>query len=607
MLLIMNSVLQNSVNALPDQPGCYLYFNAEGEIIYVGKAKNLKKRVSSYFNKVHDSNKTNVLVKNIGSLQYIVVPTEHDALLLENNLIKKHQPRYNVLLKDGKSYPSICITREPYPRVFKTRNILRNGSEYYGPFSSNYTIDLILEIIHELYPLRTCRQYLDPQRIKQGKYKVCLQYHLYRCKGGCENLESIDEYEEYIRHIRQIIKGNAHEISRMLYDEMQRLSAEYRFEEAQEVKQKYELIERFRAKSVVANVSIKETDVLGYDESDRSVYITMLRIHNGSIVQGKTIEYKKQLDETREELLSLGIAELREQLKSVTRTLIVPFMPDNIEPNWKVTVPQRGDGRQLLDLAQRNVQQYRLDKLKQAEKLNPDQRMTRILGVLQRMLQLDEMPLHIECFDNSNISGTNAVAACVVFRKAKPAKKEYRTFNIKTVDGPDDYATMREVVGRRYGRMKDEGTPLPHLIIADGGVGQMEAIRQVVEDELGLQIPIAGLAKDEKHKTSELLFGFPPKIIGMKATDEVFKFLASIQDEVHRVAITFHKKKRSKSQVASELDQVAGIGEKTKTDLIRHFKSIKRARMASLEELVGLIGTHRASVLYDYFQGDSKR
>ncbi len=602
----MNTSLENTISALPDLPGCYLYSNADGEIIYVGKAKNLKKRVSSYFSKQHHSNKTRVLVKNIASMEYIVVESEHDALLLENNLIKKHQPRYNVLLKDGKTYPSICITHEPFPRVFKTRNIIRNGSEYFGPFGSNYTIDLILEIIHELYPMRTCRQFIDPKRVAEHKYKVCLQYHIHRCNGVCEAYEGLEEYRAYVDQIRQIIKGDAHKISKMLYDEMQQLATEYRFEEAQKIKEKYDLIEKFRAKSVVANVSIKETDVFGYDETDDNAYVSMLKIHNGSIVQGKTIEYKKQLDEPREELLSMGILELREQLGSVTRTLIVPFHPENMNEEWKVIVPQRGDGRQLLDLAQRNVQQYKLDKFKQAEKLNPDQRMTRILGTLQQMLHLEHMPMHIECFDNSNISGTDAVAACVVFKKAKPAKKDYRLFNIKTVDGPDDYASMREVVLRRYKRMVDENSMLPHLIIADGGIGQMEAIRGVVEDELGLSIPIAGLAKNDKHKTSELLFGFPPQVVGMKATDEVFKFLSQIQDEVHRVAIEFHRKKRSKTQVASELDSIPGIGEKTKSTLIKHYKSLKRARMATLDELENVIGKSRASVLYAYFHPDSK-
>ncbi len=601
----MNQELELSINTLPDSPGCYLYFNNLNEIIYVGKAKNLKKRVSSYFNKQHDSHKTNVLVKNIASLQYIVVSSEHDALLLENNLIKKHQPRYNVLLKDGKTYPSICITHEPYPRIFKTRNIIKNGSEYYGPYSSNYTLDLILEIIHELYPIRTCKQFLDPKKIKEYKYKLCLQYHIHKCNGACENLESIEEYQNHIRQVREIIKGNAHEISKILYNEMQQLASEYKFEEAQKIKEKYDLIEKFRSKSVVANVSIKETDVFGYNESEQLVYITMLKIHNGSIVQGKTIEYKKQLDEPKEELLALGITELREQLSSVTRSIIVPFLPENINEEWKILVPQRGDGKKLLELAQQNVIQYKLDKLKQTEKLNPEHRMTRILGGLQRMLQLKKMPLHIECFDNSNISGTDAVAACVVFRKAKPAKKEYRLFNIKTVEGPDDYASMREVVLRRYSRMLKENTPLPDLIIADGGIGHMEAIRQIIEDELKLNIPIAGLSKNEKHKTNEILFGFPPQSIGIKPSDEVFKFLAYIQEEVHRSAITFHRKKRSKTQVASELDNIAGIGEKTKTGLIKHFKSLKRAKMATLEELSKVVGKSRASILYTHFNGDS--
>ena len=602
----MNSDLENSINALPDQPGCYLYHNTRNEIIYVGKAKNLKKRVSSYFNKQQQSRKTSVLVRNIHSIEYIVVTSEHDALLLENNLIKKHQPRYNVLLKDGKTYPSICITHEPFPRIFKTRNIIKNGSEYFGPYSSNYTLDLILEIIHNLYPIRTCKQFLDLRKIEQHKYKLCLQYHIHKCNGMCEGMESVEEYKRYIDHVREIIRGNAHEISKILYKEMQDLAAEYKFEEAQKIKEKYELIEKFRSKSVIANTNIKDTDVFGYDETENNVYVTMLKINNGAIVQGKTIEYRKHLDETKEYLLALGIMELREQLGSMSRNLIVPFVPENVEERWEVHVPQRGDGKKILDLALQNVKQYKLDKLKQAEKLNPEQRMTRILGGLQRLLQLEKMPLHIECFDNSNISGTNAVAACVVFRNAKPAKKEYRLFNIKTVEGPDDYASMREVIDRRYSRMIAEAAPLPDLIIADGGIGQMEAIRQITEDKLGLQIPIAGLSKNDKHKTNEILFGFPPQAIGLKPTDELFKFLALIQEEVHRTAIDFHKKKRSKAQVASELDNIAGIGEKTKTELIKHFKSLKRVRMASVEELSNVVGSSRASILYRHFNTESK-
>lgn len=601
----MNPTLQNTIASLPDKPGVYQYFNNEGTIIYVGKAKNLKRRVSSYFNKTHDSIKTNMLVKHICSMQYIVVASEQEAFLLENNLIKKHQPRYNVMLKDGKTYPSICITHEPFPRVFKTRNIIKNGSEYYGPYTSSYTLDLILDIIHELYPLRTCKQLLTPENIERGKYKLCLQYHIHKCNGVCEQLESVEEYRQHIAEVRQIIRGDAHEISRMLLEEMKKMAAEFRYEEAQVLKEKYDLIEKFRSKSVVANISVKETDVFGYDEDAQTAYITMLKIHNGSIVQGKTIEYRKQLDEPKEELLAMGIMELREQLHSVTRDVLVPFIPDiDLGENTKLTIPQRGDAKKLLDLALSNVKQYRFDKLKQAEKLNPDQRMTRILGTLQKLLQLPEMPVHIECFDNSNISGSDAVAACVVYRKAKPSKKDYRKFNIKTVQGPDDYASMREVVYRRYSRMVQEHTSLPQLIIADGGIGQMESIRQVVEDELHLNIPIAGLAKNDKHRTNELLFGFPPKVVGLKPQDEIFKFLTQIQDEVHRFAITFHRDKRSKTQVASELDSVAGIGEKTKDELIRHFKSLKRAKSATQDELAKIVGNSRASILYKHFHSE---
>ena len=598
----MTELLKQQIESLPDLPGVYQYFNGEGTIIYVGKAKKLKRRVSSYFNKTHDSRKTNQLVSQIDHLQYIVVGSEHEAFLLENNLIKKYQPRYNILLKDGKTYPSICITKEPFPRVFKTRNIIKNGSEYYGPYSSSYTIDLLLELIHNLYPLRTCTTAMLPEKIEKNKYKVCLKYHIHRCSGVCEGKETQQEYMRHIEHIRQIIKGNAHEISRQLWNEMQHLASELKFEEAEKLRKKYDLIEKFRAKSIIANINIKSTDVYGYEEDGNTAYITLLKINNGTIIGGQTIEYNKQLDEQKEEILAYGIYELREQLKSENTHAYVPFMPeDGLFDELEIKVPERGEAKKLLDLAQNNVKQYKLDKLKQREKLNPDQRAARLLGELQQKLKLPKIPWHIECFDNSNISGTNAVAACVVYKKAKPSRKDYRTFNIKTVEGPDDYASMREVVYRRYKRMMDEDTPLPDLIIADGGAGQMESIRQIVEDELGLNIAIAGLAKNDKHRTSELLYGFPPVVVQLNVKEELFKLLTNIQDEVHRVAITFHRKKRSKSQTASELDEVKGIGEKTKKDLLKHFKSLKRAKSATEEELVKIIGSSRASILYNHF------
>lgn len=597
--------IKQIVSSLPETPGVYQYYNEEGTIIYVGKAKNLKKRVSSYFNKDHsDSPKTRVLVKQIANIKYIVVNTEEDALLLENNLIKKHQPRYNVMLKDDKSYPSICIKKEPFPRVMKTRNLIKDGSEYFGPYSSVYIANTFLELIREIYQIRTCKYYLSQENIRQGKFKVCLQYHIKNCKGPCEGLQTEEDYLQTIKEIRELIKGNVQGISDYLLEEMKKLAENYRFEEAQILKEKFEIIEKYKAKSVVVSQTLTNIDVFSYDDDENSAYINILRIQNGCIVQGFTIEYKKRLDEPKEELLGMAIIELRQRLKSSSKEILVPFYPDLELESASISIPQRGDKKTLLDLSMQNVRQYKFDKLKQAEKLNPDQRMIRILGGLQKTLQLKEIPLHIECFDNSNISGTDAVAACVVFKKAKPSKKDYRKYNIKTVVGPDDYASMKEVVRRRYSRMIEEETPLPQLILTDGGLGQMEVVRQVIEDELKLNIPIAGLAKDRKHKTNEVLFGFPPKIIGMKPTDELFKFLASIQDEVHRFAISFHRDKRSKAQVVSELDEVKGIGEKTKKELLLKFKSVKRIKTASLEELNELIGNSRASMIYKHFHPD---
>lgn len=599
-----SETLKNQINSLPEQPGVYQYFNVNDEIIYVGKAKNLKKRISSYFNKIHDQAKTNVLVKHIIYLKYIVVESEEDALLLENNLIKQYQPRYNVLLKDGKTYPSICITNEPFPRVFKTRNIIRNGYLYYGPFSSNYTINSLLEIIHELFPIRTCRLPLFEDSIKNNKFKVCLQYHIHKCNGPCEAKESMEEYRRHIQQVKQIIEGDANEISKMLLQQMQDLAANYKFEEAHQLKQKYELIENYKSKSIIANSVVENTDVFAYDENENSAFINILRINKGCIIQGYTIEYKKRINEQKEEILAMAVVELRERLKSNSKEVVLPFKLEFNLKNIVTVIPQRGDRKKLLDLAMQNVRQYKLDKLKQAEKLNPDQRAIQLLNSIKEKLGLQKIPMQIECFDNSNISGTDAVAACVVYIKAKPAKKEYRKYNIKSVQGPDDYASMKEVVRRRYIRMLNENLTLPDLIVADGGIGQMEVIRQVIEDELKLQIPIAGLAKDGKHRTHEVLIGFPPQTVGLKPTDQLFKFFAGMQDEVHRFAITFHRDKRSKTQVASELDNITGIGEKTKNELIKHFKSVKRIKSAEITELSEVIGTNRASIIYNYFRSN---
>lgn len=598
--------LKSQIDLLPDTPGVYQYFNDKDEIIYVGKAKNLKRRVSSYFNKKHDIAKLNVLVKNISYLRFIVVDTPEDALLLENNLIKEYMPRYNAMMKDGKTYPSICITKEEFPRIFKTRNIDKKMGEYYGPFSSVWTINAILDIIHQLYKIRTCSLPLTENKIAEGKFKLCLEYHIKNCKGPCEELQSKEDYNQDIDEIRQIIKGNANEISKMLFEKMKKLATEFRFEEANEVKLKYDLIENYKAKSIVANSVVNNTDVFGYEEDENSAYVNILRISKGSIIQGYTIEYRKQLDETKEDILATAIVELRERLESTSNEIILPFPVDYEISGVNFIFPQRGDRKKLLDLSVQNVKQFKLEKLKQAEKLNPDQKAIRILSEIQEKLQLDKIPMTIEAFDNSNISGSDAVAACVVFKKGKPSKKDYRKYTIKTVEGPDDYASMMEVVRRRYSRMIEENTPLPDLIIADGGSGQMEVIRKVVEDELNLKIPIAGLAKDDKHKTRELLFGFPPKAIGMKPNEILFKLFANIQEEVHRFAIKFHQDKRSKKQTASELDNIKGIGEKTKNELIKHFKSVKRVRTAEFSDIEIIIGTHRASIVYSHFNPNLK-
>ena len=595
--------IKTILSVIPEKPGCYQYFDENGTIIYVGKAKNLKRRVSSYFNKVHDSNKTRVLVKQIRDIKYIVVDTEEDALLLENNLIKQYRPRYNVLLKDDKTYPSIVVKNEYFPRVFQTRNIVRDGSQYYGPYPSLFTAKVMLQMLKELYPLRTCKYPLTPESIAQGRYKVCLEYHIKRCKGPCEGLQSLEEYQQNISEIKEILRGNISQISKHLYEEMQSLAAELKFEEAQKIKEKYEVIENYRSKSTVVTPMLHNIDVFTIIENDHSSYVNFMHIGNGAIVQAYTFEYKKRLDETKEELLSLGIIEMRNRFKSTAREIIVPFKLDMQLENVTFTIPQRGDKKKLLDLSEMNVKQFKVDRLKQAEKLNPEQRNTRILKEIQEALHLEKLPAHIECFDNSNIQGSDAVAACVVFKMGKPSKQDYRKYNIKTVVGPDDYASMKEVVRRRYGRAIEEQSPLPDLIITDGGKGQMEVVRSVVEDELGLSIPIAGLAKDGKHRTSELLFGFPPVTVGMRLDSPLFHLLTRIQDEVHRFAITFHKDKRSKTQTKSELDTIKGIGEKTKVLLLRHFKSVKRIKEASFEELKSVIGEAKAKALQEGLDG----
>lgn len=588
--LSTNEYLRGIVLNLPSTPGIYQYLNKEGVIIYVGKAKNLKRRVYSYFSKEHQSAKTRILVSKIADIRYIVVNTEEDALLLENNLIKKYKPRYNVLLKDDKSYPSICVSNEYFPRVFKTRQIIRNGSTYYGPYSHIPSMQAVLDLIKKLYPLRTCHLALTPENIRQGKFNVCLEYHIKNCKGPCIGMQSHDEYMDNIAQVKEILKGNTQAISDALMKEMMSLAEEMKFEEAQKVKEKYELIESYRAKSEVVSSILHNIDVFSIEMDENSAYINYLHITNGCINQAFTFEYKKRLNETKEELLQLGIIEMRERYKSCSREIIVPFELDMELNNVTFTIPQRGDKKHLLELSLLNVKQYKVDRLKQAEKLNPEQRSVRLLKEIQEQLQMDKMPMHIECFDNSNIQGSDAVAACVVFKKARPSKKDYRKYNIKTVVGPDDYASMQEVVRRRYSRILEEQGELPDLILTDGGKGQMEVVRQVIEDELNLQIPIAGLAKNNKHRTSEVLFGFPPMTIGIKQGTPLFHLLENIQDEVHRFAITFHRDKRSKSQIASALDGIKGIGEKRKTALLKEFKSVARIKQATIEELAAVIG-----------------
>lgn len=594
----INEYLKGIVGNLPEKPGIYQYLNEEGVIIYVGKAKNLKRRVYSYFSKEHQPGKTRVLVSKIADIRYIVVNSEEDALLLENNLIKKYKPRYNVLLKDDKTYPSICVQNEYFPRVFKTRKIIKNGSSYYGPYSHLPSMYAVLDLIKHLYPLRTCKLNLTPENIRAGKFNVCLEYHIKNCAGPCIGQQSHEEYLKNIDEIKEILKGNTQEISHLLKERMMALAAEMRFEEAQKIKEKYLLIENYRSKSEVVSSVLHNIDVFSIEEGENeSAFINYLHITNGAINQAFTFEYKKKLNETKEELLALGIIEMRERYKSRSREIIVPFHVDMELSDVVFTIPQRGDKKKLQELSLLNVKQYKADRLKQAEKLNPEQRSVRLMKEIQQELHLDNLPMQIECFDNSNIQGSDAVAACVVFKKAKPSKKDYRKYNIKTVIGPDDYASMKEVVRRRYQRAIEEQSPLPDLIITDGGKGQMEVVREVVEDELGLRIPIAGLAKDNRHRTSELLFGFPPQTIGIKQHSPLFRLLTQIQDEVHRFAISFHREKRSKRQIASALDNIKGVGEKTKTALLKEFKSVKRIQEAPLEEIAHVVGEAKAKIV----------
>ena len=593
--------LKEIVSRLPDKPGSYQFYDQDHTIIYVGKAKNLKSRVSSYFHAEVDRFKTKVLVSKIFDISYTVVNTEEDALLLENALIKKHNPRYNVLLKDGKTYPSICITKEFFPRIFKTRNINKKLGTYYGPYSHVGSMYNILGIINELYHPRTCRQPITKEGIETGKYQVCLDYHIKKCMGPCVRKQSYEDYQKNIAQAREILKGNTREVLKDLKEEMMKLSEELRFEEAEEIKRKYLALDGFASRSQVVSHTIDKVDVFSITSDEKMAFINYIHVAKGSINQSFTIEYKKKLNETDEELLQLGIVEIRERFKSDSKEIIVPQEVDVELENITFTIPQRGDKKTLLDLSIMNGRQYKIDRLKQAEKLNPEQKQTRLMKELQDKLHLPKLPMHIECFDNSNISGADAVASCVVFKKMKPSKKDYKRFNIKTVTGPDDYASMKEVVHRRYTRLLDEEQPLPDLIIADGGKGQMEVIREVIQDELNLDIPIAGLAKDDRHRTNELLYGFPPMKVALKVESELFHVLTQIQDEVHRFAITFHREKRSKRALHSELDDIKGIGPKTRDELLKALKSVKRIREANKEELSNAIGTAKAKIIYNHF------
>ena len=595
--------LKNIVSNLPNKPGTYQYYDKEHTIIYVGKAKNLKNRVSSYFHKEADRFKTKVLVSKIYDITYTVVNSEEDALLIENQLIKQYQPRYNVLLKDGKTYPSICITNEYFPRIFNTRTINKRYGSFYGPYSHISSMYAILEIVKKLYKPRTCRFPITKEGIEQKKYKPCLEYHLGNCDAPCIGKQSYEDYQQNMAQARQILKGNTREVQRLMKAKMEECAAKLRFEEAEVYKQRYIALENFAAKSEIVSYTIADVDVFSIvnDDSKKNAFINYLHVTNGAINQSFTFEYKRKLEETDAELLNEAIPEIRERFKSTAKEIIVPFELDFHIKDATFFIPQRGDKKHLLELSEMNAKQHKFDRLKQAEKLNPEQRQTRLMKELQDRLKLPKLPYQIECFDNSNISGTDAVAACVVYKGMKPSKKDYRKYNIKTVVGPDDYASMQEVVRRRYKRMVEEGMPLPDLIITDGGKGQMEVVREVVEDELQLAIPIAGLAKDNRHRTNELLYGFPPQTIGIPTKSELFKVLTQIQDEVHRFAISFHRDKRSKHQLHSELDDIKGIGSKSKEQLLQRFKTVKKIKEADIQELTEVIGSTRAMLLYNYF------
>ena len=597
--------LKGIVDSMPDKPGSYQFYDGEGTIIYVGKAKNLKSRVASYFHTEVDRFKTKVLVSKVQDISYTVVNTEEDALLLENNLIKKYNPKYNVLLKDGKTYPSICVTNELLPRIFKTRTINKKWGTYFGPYSHLPSMYAVLDLIKKMYHLRTCKHPITQEGIDQKKYQVCLDYHIHRCAGPCAAHQSTEEYRRNVEEAKEILKGNTRGIIKTLLQRMETLAEQLQFEEAEKVKQQYLLINQFCAKSEVVSHTIDNVDVVGITDDEHTAFINYIHVTAGSINQSFTFEYRKKLNETKEELLALGITEMRQRFGSTSKEIVVPFIPNSTWENIVLTVPQRGDKKTLLELSLMNCKQYRFDRLKQAEKLNPEQKQTRLMKELQEKLQLPKLPYQIECFDNSNISGTDAVAACVVFKALKPAKKHYRKYNIKTVEGPDDYASMKEVVRRRYTRMMEENEPLPNLIITDGGQGQMSVVRSVVEDELHLQIPIAGLAKDNRHRTNELLYGNPPATIAIKTDSELFRILTQIQDEVHRFAITFHRDKRSKHQLHSELDEIKGIGPKTKQLLLGQLKSVKRIQEASIDTLTTIAGKTKAAIIYQHFHPDN--
>ena len=600
------SYLKSIVSSLPEKPGTYQFYDSEHTIIYVGKAKNLKNRVSSYFHKEVDRFKTKVLVSKIHDITYTVVNTEEDALLIENQLIKQYKPKYNVLLKDGKTYPSICVTNEYFSRIFKTRTINKHYGTFYGPYSHIGSMNAILEIIKKVYKPRTCRYPITKEGIEQGKYKPCLEYHIHNCGAPCINKQSYEDYQEAIKQAREILKGNTRNVQQMLKLKMQKYAEELKFEDAELCKQRYLALENFAAKSEIVNYTITDVDVFTIvdDDTRKNAFVNYIHVKNGAINQSFTYEYKRKLDETDEELLNVAILEIRERFKSTAKEIIVPFELDFRIKEAEFVIPKRGDKWHLLELSEMNAKQYKFDRLKQSEKLNPQQKQTRLMRELQEKLKLPKLPYQIECFDNSNISGSDAVAGCIVYKGMKPSKKDYRKYNIKTVVGPDDYASMQEVVRRRYTRMQEEGSPLPDLIITDGGKGQMEVVREVIEDELHLKIPIAGLAKDDKHRTNELLFGFPQQVVALNVKSELFRVLTQIQDEVHRYAISFHRSKRSKHQLHSELDDIKGIGPKTKDMLLKKLKSVNNIKEADIQLLTNIIGASKASIIYNYFHAE---